>query len=54
MIGGIFGFGLVGMLEVILGLIGLVLWILPMIKAFQHENFRVPVAAGIADGIANK
>jgi len=54
MIGGIFGYGLLGMLEVILGLIGLVLWILLMIKAYQHENFRVPVAAGIADGIAGK
>jgi uncharacterized membrane protein len=54
MIGGVFGYGLLGMLEVILGLIGLVLWILLMIKAYQHENFRVPVAAGIADGIAGK
>ncbi|HWX91331.1 MAG TPA: DUF4870 domain-containing protein [Terriglobales bacterium] len=54
MIGGIFGYGLLGMLEVILGLIGLVLWILLMIKAYQHENFRVPIAAGIADGIAGK
>jgi len=54
LIGGIFGYGLLGMLEVILGLIGLVLWILLMIKAYQHENFRVPVAAGIADGIAGK
>ena len=54
MIGGIFGFGLLTMLEVIIGLIGLVLWILLMIKAYQHENFRVPIAAGIADGIAGK
>lgn len=54
MIGGVFGYGLLGMLEVILGLIGLVLWILLMIKAYQHETFRVPVAAGIADGIAGK
>jgi len=23
-----------------------------MIKAFQHETFRVPIAADIADGIA--
>jgi hypothetical protein len=25
-----------------------------MIKAYQHETFRVPIAAGIADGIAGK
>lgn len=54
MIGGVFGYGLLTMLEVILGLIGLVLWILLMIKAYQHENFRVPIAAGIADGFAGK
>src|SRR6266704_1340006 len=33
---------------------GLVLWIFLMVKAYQHEAFRVPVAAGIADGIAGK
>jgi uncharacterized membrane protein len=54
LIGGIFGYGLLTMLEVIIGLIGLVLWILLMVKAYQHENFKVPIAAGIADGIAGK
>jgi uncharacterized membrane protein len=29
-----------------------VLWIVLMIKAFQHEMFRVPIAADIADGMA--
>jgi len=54
LIGGIFGYGLLSMLGLVIGLVGLVLWILLMIKAYQHENFRVPIAAGIADGIAGK
>ena len=36
----------------LLGLVGLVLWIVLMIKAFQHEMFRVPIAADIADSLA--
>ncbi len=52
--GGLIGFGLVGMLRMLIGLITLVLWILLMVKAYQHETFRVPIAAGIADGIAGK
>jgi uncharacterized membrane protein len=38
----------------LIGLVGLVLWILLMIKAYQHELFKLPVAAGIAEGIAGK
>lgn len=53
-IGGLIGFGLVGMLGMLIGLITLVLWILLMVKAYKHETFRVPIAAGIADGIAGK
>jgi uncharacterized membrane protein len=41
-------------LAVLVGLLGLVLWILLMVKAYQHELFRVPIAAPIADGIAGK
>lgn len=44
----LFSFGL-GML---VGLIGIVLWVVLMIKAFQHEMFRVPIAADIADSLA--
>jgi uncharacterized membrane protein len=54
MLGGVIGFGVWAMLGVLIGLVGLVLWILLMVKAYQHENFRVPVAANIADGIAGK
>src|SRR6202162_1198377 len=50
-IGGFVGFGLWAMISMVLGLLGLVLWILLMIKAYQHELFRVPIAAPIAEGI---
>jgi uncharacterized membrane protein len=53
-VGGFVGFGLWAMISMVLGLLGLVLWILLMIKAYQHELFRVPIAAPIADGIAGK
>jgi uncharacterized membrane protein len=51
---GLIGAGFLGLIGLAIGLIGLVLWILLMVKAYQHETFRVPVAAGIADGIAGK
>jgi len=54
MFGGVIGFGLWATIGLLLGLVGLVLWIFLMVKAYQHESFRVPVAAGIADGIAGK
>ena len=53
-VGGFVGFGLWAMISMVLGLLGLVLWILLMIKAYQHELFRVPIVAPIADGIAGK
>jgi uncharacterized membrane protein len=48
MLGGILGFGLFGLL----GLLGLILWVLLMVKAYQHQMFRLPIAADIADGFA--
>jgi len=45
---GVFGFGL----SMLLWLVGFVLWILLMVKAFQHEMYRLPIAADIADGFA--
>ncbi|MGH9513984.1 MAG: DUF4870 domain-containing protein [Terriglobales bacterium] len=53
-IGGLIGFGVLGILGMAIGLITLVLWILLMVKAYQHQTFRVPIAAGIADSIAGK
>ena len=41
-------FGLIAMLYSLIGILGLVLWILLMVKAYQHEKFEVPIAAGIA------
>ena len=49
MMGGVIGFELWAALTMAIGLVGLILWILLMVKAYQHQNFRVPVAAGIAD-----
>ncbi len=49
------GFGAFGMGAALYGLISLVafiLWILLMVKAYQHEKFEVPIAAGIAKSFA--
>jgi uncharacterized membrane protein len=35
-------------------LVGLVLWIFLMFKAYQGEQFRVPIAANIADSLVGK
>jgi len=48
--GGFLSWGFVGLLGLLVGLVTLVLWVLLMVKAYQHESFRVPVAADIADG----
>jgi uncharacterized membrane protein len=48
---GLWGFWI---FSAIISLVTLVMWILLMIKAYQHELFRVPIAAPIADGIAGK
>jgi uncharacterized membrane protein len=51
---GLLGFGLWASISMLIGLVGLVLWILLMIKAYQHQLFKLPVAAGFAEGIAGK
>jgi len=51
------GYGLFSVASLLLDVIGLimfVLWIVLMIKAYQGEKLRIPVAAEIADGIAGK
>jgi uncharacterized membrane protein len=50
MMGGLIGWGFLSMIGLLLALLTFVLWILLMIKAYQHEMFRLPVAADIADG----
>lgn len=65
--GYIFGFGflfgghasmgtwaIAGLISSVIGLACLVLWILLMVKAFQGEKFRVPIAADFADKLAGK
>jgi uncharacterized membrane protein len=45
------GFGTFGIGRALYGLIGLlsfILWILLMVKAYQHEKFEVPIAGSIA------
>ena len=38
----------------LIGLISFVLWIFLMVKAYQHETVRIPIAADIADNLAGK
>jgi uncharacterized membrane protein len=38
----------------LIGLISFVLWIFLMVKAYQHETVRIPIAADIADSLAGK
>lgn len=45
-----FGWALYGLLD----LLAFVLWILLMIKAYQGERFRVPIAADLAEKIFGK
>jgi uncharacterized membrane protein len=49
-VGWTMGTGLMSLLE----LLAFVLWIVLMIKAYQHEKFKIPVAGDIAQSIAGK
>ena len=50
--GGFGAFGMGAALYGLINLVALILWILLMVKAYQHEKFEVPIAAGIAKGFA--
>src|SRR5271163_2687765 len=52
--GGVAGFSMGWALYRLVNLVGLILWILLMIKAYQGERFRVPVAADLAEKIFGK
>ena len=54
MAGGLGGFGLGAALYSLIGLLGLILWILLMVKAYQGTKYEVPIAGGIAKSIAGK
>jgi uncharacterized membrane protein len=45
------GFSLGFLLYPLIGLVSFILWILLMIKAYQHQKFRIPIAADIAEKI---
>jgi uncharacterized membrane protein len=49
--GGVVGFGFLGILLMIIHFTWFILWIVCMIMAFQGKNFRVPIAADLADSI---
>jgi uncharacterized membrane protein len=51
---GVGGFSMAWALSGLVGLVVFVLWILLMVKAYQGERFRVPVAADLADKIFGK
>jgi len=50
---GIFFF-VIGFVHGVIWLVGFVLWILCMVKAYQGVLFRVPIAAGIADSLCKQ
>ncbi len=52
--GGLAGISFGWMLLGLIDLVGFVLWILLIIKAYQGERFRVPVAADLAEKIFGK
>jgi len=53
------GFGWTGftfgwLLFSLIGLVGLILWIVLMVKAYQGERFKVPIAGDLAESFAGK
>jgi len=54
MAGGFGGFGLGMALYSLIGLVGFILWVLLMVKAYQGEQYEVPIAGGIARSFAGK
>jgi uncharacterized membrane protein len=54
MMGGFHAFGMGAGLYGLISLISFILWILLMVKAYQHEKFEVPIAADIAKSFSGK
>ena len=48
------GWGMGALLFWAVGLISVILWIVCMVKAYQGERFKLPIAGDIAEGIAGK
>ena len=53
-IGGVGALSVGGLLISLIDLLALVLWVLLMVKAYQHEKYKVPVASGIAESLAGR
>lgn len=53
-VGGMGGFGVGIMVIWLINLVCLVLWVLCMVKAYQGERFKLPLAGDIAQNIAGK
>ena len=43
-----------GLLLSVLNIIGVILWIVLMIKAYQHQRFELPVASELTNNLLNK
>ena len=54
MLGGLAGLGFIWLFYALVDIVAFILWIVLMIKAYQGERFRVPVAADIAEKIFGK
>lgn len=52
--GGLTGFSIGMGLMWLVSILGFILWILLMVKAYQGEKYRVPLAADLADQIFGK
>jgi uncharacterized membrane protein len=52
--GGLGFFSFSGLLFNAVRLVAVVLWIVLMVKAYQNERFRIPIAADLADSLAAK
>jgi len=52
--GGFGFFSFAGLLFTAVRLAAVVLWIVLMVKAYQRERFRIPIAADIAESLAGK
>jgi len=52
MFSGLAGFAILSLVFTLIWLASLVLWILCMVKAYQHQKFEVPVAADFAKKLA--
>jgi uncharacterized membrane protein len=54
-LGGIFFFGsIAGLIYDVIAFGGFILWIFCMVKAYQHERFKLPFVGDIAEKIAGK